>query len=104
METYNAMSEEQRATLAPALFILADNDPISDGSLQYEEALLQNGVKSEVKKYAGAIHGFIEENNPEYEKLSSKQPKSPEQEAISREAENCIKGFLTEVLGGSGKT
>ena len=98
VETYAAMSEEQRATLAPALFILADNDPISDGSLKYEEVLRQNGVKTEVKKYDGAIHGFIEENNPEYEKLNSKQSKSPEQETMARDAENYIKGFLAEVI------
>ena len=98
VETYTAMGDEQRTTLAPALFILADNDPISDGSLQYEAALRQNGVKTEVKKYEGAIHGFLEENNPEYEKLNSKQSKSPEQEAMARDAEDYIKGFLAEAL------
>ena len=98
VETYTAMGDEQRTTLAPALFILADNDPISDGSLQYEAALRQNGVKTEVKKYEGAIHGFLEENNPEYEKLNSKQSKSPEQETMARDAENYIRGFLAEVL------
>lgn len=99
VETYTAMADEQRKTVAPALFILADNDPISDGSLKYEGALRQNGVKTEVKKYSGSIHGFIEENNPEYEQLNSKQSKAPEQEVMARDAENYIKGFLAEVLG-----
>lgn len=94
VDVYEALSAEQQATLAPALFIPADNDPISDGSLVYEEALRNNGVKTEIKKYTGSIHGFLEENNPEYEKLQNKQSKSPEQEAMAREAERFIRDWL----------
>lgn len=95
---YGALTEEQRKTASPALFILADGDPISDGSLAYEEALREQGVATQVKKYDGAIHGFIEENNPEYEELFSKQSKSPEQEVLARDAERYIGQWLAEVL------
>ena len=93
---YELLDENSRKSFAPTLFILADNDPISDGSLTYEEALRQSGVKTVVKKYENAIHGFIEENNPEYEELNSKQSKSPEQEIMARDAEDYIGRFLMD--------
>ncbi|MBQ7433491.1 MAG: alpha/beta hydrolase [Lachnospiraceae bacterium] len=94
VDTYYAMTDEQRKTTAPALFILADHDPISDGSLKYEEALRENGVITDIKKYDGSMHGFIEENNPEYEKLHSKASKSPEQEIMARDAEAYIGDWI----------
>lgn len=94
VDVYKTISSGQRGTLAPALFILAGNDPISDGSLVYEEALRSSGVKTEIKKYTGSIHGFLEENNPEYEKLQNRRSKSPEQEAMARDAENFIRDWL----------
>ena len=97
VETYNAMTDDQKKNVAPALFILADDDPISDGSLKYEEVLRDNGVLTEVKKYDGSIHGFVEENNPEYENLHSKKSKAPEQEKMAREAEANIMTWLTSV-------
>ena len=48
----------------------------------------------EIKTYSGAMHGFIEENNPEYEKLRSHASKSPEQEAMARDAENYIGNWI----------
>lgn len=94
-ETYLTLDEATRKTVAPALFILADSDPISDGSLIYQQSLAANGVNTQVKKYDGAIHGFIEENNPEYEILTT-QSKAPEQEVMAREAEDLIGGWLEE--------
>lgn len=96
LETYNKLSQEQQNSIAPALFVLADNDPIGDGSLPYRDALEENGVHTELKQYSGAIHGFIEENNPEYEKLNNKPSKSPEQESMAREAEELIGTWLYE--------
>lgn len=90
----NALSLEQRATMAPALFVLADNDSFSEESLAYQEVLEANGVSAQVKQYDGAIHGFLEENNPEYEELHIKGSKSPEQEEMAREAEDFIGTWL----------
>ena len=92
---YRSLDQEARETFAPALFILADHDPISDGSLVYRQALADNGVKTEMKKFDGAIHGFIEENNPEYDALQTGS-KSPEQEKLAREAENLIGAWIGE--------
>lgn len=94
VDRYHTLSPEQRATIAPALFVLADNDSFSEESLAYQGVLEANGVSAQVKKYDGAIHGFIEENNPEYEDLHIKISKSPEQEKMAQEAEEFIGTWL----------
>ena len=94
VERYNALTPAQQTTMAPALFVLADNDSFSDESLAYQAVLEENGVRTEVKQYAGAIHGFIEENDPEDEELHIKISKSPEQEEMAREAEDFIGDWL----------
>lgn len=96
-DTYLSFDKAARKTTAPALFILADNDPISDGSLKYRQSLADNGVSAQVKKYDGAMHGFIEENNPEYDVLKAVS-KSPEQKAMARDAENCIGQWISSVM------
>lgn len=96
VELYNNLSPEQQTTIAPALFVLADNDSFSEESLPYREVLDQNGVSAEIKRYTGSIHGFIEENNPEYEKLNIKISKSPEQELMARDAEKFIGNWIHE--------
>lgn len=84
------------AIVLVCLAALADNDSFSDDSLAYQEVLAENDVYTEVKGYDGAIHGFIEENNPEYEDLHIKVSKSPEQEQMAREAEAYIGAWLDE--------
>lgn len=97
-DTYLAMDEISRADIAPALFILADNDPISDGSLTYQQSLAANGVPTQIQKYESAKHGFIEENNPEYEALNAAS-RSPEQEVLARQAEDLIGSWIHSTLG-----
>lgn len=94
LERYNAMPDRLKSTVPPALFVICKGDPIGEGSLAYEEALRENGVSTTVKTYDGAMHGFIEENNPEYEKLHSHASMSPEQEAMARDAENTIRDWI----------
>ena len=99
MDSFNELSQGQQANLPVSLFVLADNDPISDGSLEYENALRGVGVATEIKKYDGSIHGFLEENNLEYEALPvGATSKSPEQEAMARNAETYIGDWLAEIL------
>jgi len=92
IEQFNNLENIYKKDIPSALFILADKDFLSTASLNYEKLLRENGIKTEVKFYKGAIHGFIEENNPEYEKLKFKASKSPDQEKMARDAENHI-GF-----------
>lgn len=97
-ETYLALDETVRRSIAPALFILADNDPISEGSLLYRQSLEENGVKTEVQTYDGALHGFIEENNPEYAVLKTTS-RSSAQETMARAAEDVIGAWILAHCG-----
>ena len=94
MDQYGTLTTEQKQSVPSALFILAGNEPIGKGSLDYEEALRNSGVSTEIKVYDGALHGFIEENNPEYESLHSHASMSPEQEVMARDAEKYMKDWI----------
>lgn len=96
LERYNTMPDDLRSTVPPALFVICKDDPISEGSIAYADALAENGVSVDIKTYDGAQHGFIEENNPEYEKLHSHASMSPAQEILAREAENYIADWITK--------
>lgn len=96
LEQYNALTNEEKSTMPAALFVLVNKDPLSEGSLDYQKVLNDDGVKTEIKRYDNVKHGFIEENNPEYEKLNKKNKtsKSSEAEIIAREAEDYIKDWI----------
>ncbi len=94
MDIYTSLSETEQSTVSPSLFIIAAGDPIGEGTLQYEEALRMHHVSTDVKTYTGAMHGFIEENNPEYEKLNNHASMSPEQEVMARDAELYIGNWI----------
>ena len=97
-EQYDELTDEQKKTIPPALFILAGDEPIGKGSLEYKSALDDNGVPTELITYDGALHGFIEENNPEYDKLHFHDSRSPEQEEMARQAEDDICACLEKVI------
>ena len=99
MEQYHALTTELRQSIPAALFILAGDEPIGKSSLDYEEKLKNSGVSTEIKVYDGALHGFMEENNPEYEKLHSQASMSSEQELMARDAEN----YIGDWIASSGK-
>ncbi len=98
IDRLGALDEDTREVLPPALFVLAGEEPVGGSSLKYEEALRGVGVQTEVKTY-DAMHGFIEENNPEYEQLHEKNrsSKSPEGEAMARKAEEYISDWINKV-------
>ena len=98
VKRYHALTPAQQGTIAPALFALADNDSFSEKSLTYQAALEENGISADVRRYAGSIHGFIEENNPEYEKLHITASRAPEQERMARDAELLIGNWAPEQM------
>ena len=98
LDKYKQLSDSQKTTMPQSLFILAGNEPIGKGSLEYEKILKKDGVKTDVKIFDSAMHGFIEENNPEYDKLHFHDSKSPEQEKMARDAENYIKNWLHNAI------
>ena len=95
LDLYANLPESEKASVPPALFVVAGGDPIGEGSLRYEAALREAGVETDVKTYPDALHGFIEENNPEYEKLHNHASMAPEQEILARDAENYIGNWIT---------
>lgn len=96
-DLFNSLNKSQK-NIAPALFVLSGNDPISDGSLVYERKLKENNVNVSVIKFEQSKHGFIEENNPEYNILKNINSKSKEQEKYARQAENQIDDWLKNTL------
>ena len=92
------MQKSKKTTKPSALFILAGDEPIGKGSLDYEKVLSENSVNTDVKIFENVLHGFIEENNPEYEKLhdKNKTSKSPEAEKVAREAEDYIMNWISK--------
>lgn len=98
LEQYNTLTDLQKQSIPSALFILAGDEPIGKGSLDYEKVLSENSVDTDVKIYENVLHGFIEENNPEYEKLhdKNKTSKSLEAEKVAREAENYIMNWISK--------
>ena len=98
LEQYDDLTDAEKKTIPDALFILAGDEPIGKGSLDYEKALSENKVPTEIKIYENVKHGFIEENNPEYEKLhkKNKTSKSPDAEKTAREAESYIYEWINK--------
>lgn len=68
-EVFTSMSKTEKDTVPPAFFVLADKDSFSTDSLKYEQTLRDYGIATEVKAYKNVLHGFIEQNNPEYDRL-----------------------------------
>ncbi|SDA26202.1 alpha/beta hydrolase fold [Ruminococcus sp. YE71] len=97
-EQYSELTDEQKKTIPPALFILAGDEPIGKGSPEYKSALDDNGIPTELITYDGALHGFIEENNPEYDKLHFHDSKSPEQEKMAGQTEDDIYAWIDKII------
>ncbi len=81
------------------LFVLAGEDPISQKSKSYIEAMKAAGVDVEVIEYDSAVHSFIESNNPEGKNDPAEGMEkviNPMQEKMAREAENYIGKWLND--------
>lgn len=99
LDQYNTLTDTEKKIMPSALFILAGDEPLGKASLDYGKILKENGAKTDIKIFDDVKHGFIEENNPEYEKLNKKNrtSKSPEAEVIAREAEDYIKEWINKI-------
>jgi acetyl esterase len=71
--------------VAPAFLLLADNDPLRDGGLEYARRLVRAGVPTELHHLPGTFHGF-----------DAIAPESP----ISRSVVDAYLGALRTALLG----
>ncbi len=102
--TKSLPTEKISSTLAPAMFVWASEDPISQNSKTYERALNSSGVTTYLKEYQGAVHSFIESNNPEGSINITEDLESvinSEQEKLAREAENDIKEWISTLMNNN---
>lgn len=79
------------------LFILAGQDQISQNAKPYAESMKNAGIEVMIKEYEGAVHSFIESNNPEGTMGGTEGMEdviTPEQEGLARDAENFIKEWI----------
>ena len=85
-EKFAALPEQEKVNMTPALFVVAKGDPLGEGSLVYEKLLRDAGVLTDSIIYEGVMHGFIEENNPEYENLHAKNRTSKSDKTEDRKS------------------
>jgi acetyl esterase len=86
------------AGLPPAVFVLADIDGLRDEAERYACGLLRVGVPVWVRRFAGALHGFVEVNTGDY---AADPRQSAEQAGLAREAVAFIHAALKYYLTGA---
>ncbi len=86
-------TDEELRSIAPCRIIVCGKDILKEHGEKYYERLKALGCDVKLKCYEEALHGFIEVNNPGYEK-DNNEAKCPEQEALARQAEDYIAAEL----------
>ena len=96
LEQFRKLPDPVKENLPPALFLFAKGDSVGKGTLKYEDALRTVGVPTQILEYDGVRHGFLEENNPEYDQLHpiNRTSQSPEGERAARDAETKIGAWI----------
>lgn len=84
----------------PTLLFTCGKDSLCMQGRKFAARLVENGVPLYFNEYPQALHGFVEVNRPDYFKEDSR--KTPEQEALCREAEAWILAGL-ESFGVTSK-
>lgn len=89
------------SSLAPALFILGTEDPISKASEDYQKLLKKLGVNIETKEYNGGFHPFMDTINPEFRLGLTKEQATEfitdEQQALAVQSEKDIHEWLCKL-------
>lgn len=71
--------------MCPAVFVTCELDFLGNQADLYAQRLIDNFVPVSVKRFKGALHGFLEVNRPDWGELDERI--TPEQDRLAREAE-----------------
>lgn len=91
-----ALPEELKG-ICPAVFVICGVDKLRSQGEAYAKKLIDCGVPVAIKRFEGALHGFVEVNRPDY--WFEDERKSPAQAEMCREAEEYIVGHLRAFIG-----
>ncbi len=95
IELYNKIPSEYRKLSNTLILFTTESDFISESMREYYELLQDNSVSVSKLEYPDANHGFLEENNPEYDNLEESVGRSEEQKGYMMDAESKIKDWLS---------
>ncbi len=94
IELYNKVPCEYRKLSNTLIIFTTESDFISESMREYYDILQENSVSVAKLEYPDANHGFLEENNPEYENLEESVGRSEEQKRYMMDAESKIRDWL----------
>lgn len=89
-------AQEELAGVCPAIFVTCEMDSLRMQGEAYAKKLIDCGVPVVVKRFKGALHGFIEVNRPDY--FHDDERKSAEQADLCLSAERFIVAQLKAFL------
>ena len=94
IDLFNEIPSEYKKLCSTLLVFTAKDDFISESMREYNDLLVGNSVPVLKLEYPNANHGFLEENNSEYENINELTGRSEEQEKYMIDAENKIKEWI----------
>lgn len=97
MEQYKEIPDEYKKLCNTLIIFTNKDDFISESMREYYNLLERHSVPVTKLEYPNVNHGFLEENNPEYEKLSDLPGRSEEQEKYMIDAENKIVEWISNL-------
>ena len=83
-----AAPDAMLAKMCPAVFVTCELDFLGNQADLYAQRLIDNFVPVSVKRFKGAVHGFLEVNRPDWGEPDDRI--TPEQDRLAREAEAYI--------------
>ena len=91
-------ADTELKNICPTVIAVCGADPLSKDAMLYAEKLIRNGAEVHFRRFEGALHGFIEENQPGY--TQGKPTQTEEQQEYCRQAVSflihCIQMLAAE--------
>jgi acetyl esterase len=87
---------EELTCMCPAIFVICGIDDLRLQGEAYAKRLIDCGIPMAIRRFEGALHGFVEVNRPDF--WFDDGRKSPEQAELCRKAEDFIVAQLKAFL------